>query len=90
MFGLARDLKYPLARRESKDTDSPELKLWSTHKEDPMKAFIFVLMTIVLSACATPSRHPLEEGGNQGDYQAKNGGPDRAHAGYFETAGTRH
>ncbi len=54
-----------------------------------MKAFIFVLMTIVLSACATPSRHPLEEGGSQGDYQAKNSGPDRSHAGYFERAGTR-
>lgn len=54
-----------------------------------MKAFIFVLMTIVLSACATPSRHPIEEGGNLGGFKGKNSGPDRYQAGYFEPGSTR-
>ena len=54
-----------------------------------MKAIIFVLMTIVLSACATPSRHPLEEGGNSGGSQAKNRGVTRDLAGYFDSAATR-
>jgi len=54
-----------------------------------MKAFIFVLMTIVLSACATPSRHPLEEGGYSGGPQVKNRGATRDLAGYFDSAATR-
>ena len=54
-----------------------------------MKAFIFVLMTFVLGACATPARHPIEEGGNLGDSNGQKSGPDRYHAGYFETASSR-
>ncbi len=54
-----------------------------------MKALLFVLMTIVLGACATPARHPIEEGGNLGEFKRQNSGPDRYHAGYFDTGGTR-
>ena len=82
-------MKYVLVRRESKDTDSSEHEALEPHKEDPMKAFIFVLMTIVLSACATPSRHPLEEGGYSGGPQVKNRGATRDLAGYFDSAATR-
>jgi|GEM_PF-4349513 len=55
-----------------------------------MKAFIFVLMTIVLGACATPARHPIEEGGNLGDSKGQNSGPNRFHAGYYDTGSTRY
>jgi hypothetical protein len=65
------------------------MKLWRRHKEDPMKAIYFVLLSLALGACATPSRHPLEEGGNSGGFRATNSGANRDLAGYFDSAATR-
>lgn len=54
-----------------------------------MKALLFVLMTLIFGACASPARHPIEEGGSLSDFKRPTSGPDRYQAGYFEPGSTR-
>jgi uncharacterized lipoprotein YmbA len=51
-----------------------------------MKSWLFILATVLLAACATPSHR---EAAGEGLEHAKNSRVDRYHAGFFEPIGMR-